>query len=344
MTDNVSSVEESNQKLTWFSAPGEGFGRIPEYPEAMHPAGPDANPTATETYWFTVNLPEQRLVGSFYLRIRQASGGCAAGAWFYRGVSADPLLIDHMNYHLSGQTPSLSDGKIAIPHVGLTIEILEPGRCWRLRYSSSDGTAEADLRCEARSPVVMALSNEHFDQSMWVYGSIRLGSENIVVNAPGFRDRTWNAPRPEDKLDQPPLSYIYGMFDNGRSSFCIRGGDDPSKGVEWSDTFDLTAEQLFHGGWIYLNDELLTIKSMSKRTERDFTQKARPLSQTIAFEDSSGGHHKLVGKVVGAMYYQPWGNCGAWMSNTQWELDGKYPGVGEIQELVWSRYAKSYWK
>lgn len=336
--------EESGRKLSWFSAPGEGFGTAPADADDMHIMSVGADPAATETYWFTVNLPKQRMVGSFYLKIRQALGSCASGVWFYRGVHPDPLLVDHMNYHMSIAKPSLVDGIIDVRQVGLTIGIVEPKRRWRLAYNAPDGSASVDLECEARSPLAMTVSGEHFDQAMWCYGTVRLENETIEVNAPGFRDRTWNAPRPEDKLDQPPLSYIYGMMDEGKSSFCLRGGDDPAHGVEWSNMFDLTVEQLFHGGWLFLDDELLIVNRMSKRTRRDFSQKARPLYQEIAFEDSRGRQHMLKGDVVGAMFYQPWGNCGAWMCNTQWSLNGIHVGFGEIQELVWARYARSCWK
>jgi hypothetical protein len=336
-------VEDASKKLTWFSAPGGAFGAVPDDAELLHPVADDADPTSTETYWFVVNVPEHSLVANFYLKIRQTFQGCAAGGWIYRGIATDPLLVEHMNYHMSVPAPKLVASALHVPQAGLTFEIVKPTLNWNIRYRAKDGSAEATLACEARSPVVMTVSGEHFDQAIWCKGIIGLGDETFEIDAPGFRDRTWNAPRPEDKLDQPPLSYIYGVLDGGSASFCLRGGDDPAMGVEWQDMFPMTNAQMFHGGWLFVDGELRSIARMSKRTQRDFSVKARPLTQRIEFEDCRGAAHVLEGKVVGAMFYQPWGNVGAWMSNTEWTLDRRWTGYGEIQELMWSRYARKYW-
>lgn len=340
----MSSREASNH-LNWFTAAAVELGGVDAGCEFLHESGAvPLQPTASETYWFTVNLPEEGLVAAFYIVVRQTIPTCLAGVWMYRGLASDPLLIEHMNYRFSLPRPTFVGSRLPVAPIGLDIDVVEPMKRWTVAYHPADAGIAADIECEALMPPVLASSKEHFDQAIWCKGILRIGGRSYDVDAPGFRDRTWNAPRGEDSLAHPPLDYSWGVMERGRAAFCIRSADDPALGVEWSDRLSLPAERLFHGGWLYIDGSLYGVTRVSKRSERDFSCKGRPLSQKITFEDDQGGTHELTGQVVGAMYYHPWGNVGAWMSNTVWTLDSTLRGHGEIQELMWSGYAKACWR
>jgi hypothetical protein len=338
------SIKQANEALSWFSAHGDQFAAAPPGAEFLHELKEGADPTASETYWFAFSLADAGILAHFYTVLRQGFPSAMAGAWVYRGVAPDPLLIEHMNYRYSVPKPSFMGSRLPIPQVGLEFDIVEPTKHWSVTYRAPDGSAEAKLNCVALSPLVMAPSGEHFDQAIWCKGTLRVGNENFVVDSPGFRDRTWNAPRGEDRLNFPPLDYIWGVLDDGAASFCVRGGDDPARGAEWVGKFSLTTEQVFHGGWIFVNGELRAVTKMSKQTERDFLNKARPLTQRIELVDATGENHHIEGRSIGAMFYQPWGNVGAWMSHMQWTLNGTRSGEGEVQEMMFSEYAKAFWK
>lgn len=153
----------------------------------------------TETAWFSFNVPERRLGGWFYNQILSTQGVCNGGAWVWDDSPADALYeVRHQGLPVDVAAIDLRDAQL--PN-GNHLEVLEPLRCYRVRYHDQ-GAFEADLvftgiMAPNSHPIATApfWRARHFDQPMHVTGTIRLLGEDIVVDCLSVRDRSWG-PRP----------------------------------------------------------------------------------------------------------------------------------------------------
>ncbi len=338
-------MNEKNRtkELPWFTATSGVFGENLPVNDFVHTEVPPEPYSISETYWFNFGDPKTGLVADFYTVMRRNLDIALTGVWIYRGMNREhPMLIEHYNVQTALPPHKLEGNVISAATFGLDFEIVEPMHRAAVRYAPASGDAAADLQFEALLPMVTTAHNDHYDQAMWCKGTLRLGNETIKVDAPGFRDRTWGVARPEEALKHPPLAYIWGVVDDGRSAFNLRIGDDPEKGAEWAGAYDLGSQQIFHGGWLQIKGELRAIVKASRTTKRDASNMMKPLEVRVDFEDSAGESHVLLGRTRSAMWFLPWGNIFAWFAYLEWSLDGK-TGNGEVQDFTWPDYCRRFW-
>jgi len=151
--------------------------------------------------------------------------------------------------------------------------------------------------------MVTTAQNDHYDQAMWCKGQLTIGGEAVHLDGPAFRDRSWGTQRPEESIKHPPLAYIFGVMDGGGEAFNFRIGDDLSKGTEWTDTYDLSPRQMFHGGWFQTNGETRAIVKASRTSKRDPRNMMKPMELRIDFEDSAGQQQVLVGQPKSSFWF-----------------------------------------
>jgi len=164
----------------------------------------------TETYWFSLDIPEHRLSLQFYPVIR-ANLGIAALLVAVYGPNGDaPSSIPYWRPHWHLPLPSFEGNKFSIE--GLAYEILEPLKRYRVTYEDP-GLFSADLVYEGAADIHGTPSGSvyagHIDHPMHVTGWIKLGETRINVDAFGMRDRSWG-PRGDWKRGTR-ANYFYGI-------------------------------------------------------------------------------------------------------------------------------------
>jgi hypothetical protein len=330
-------------EVDWLRAENRGFGALTPTADFMHGKPEIDHFSVTETWWFEAIVPEHALIAHFYIAARRNLNMCAAGVWMWRGHRHHQISADHLNFRTFLPTPVIQDCVVSVPSVGLSFEILKPLETSRLSYRSPDGKTTAELEIRGLMAPVMRANEKHFEQAVWVTGTLVLEGEPFQVNGPAFRDRSWGEKRPEDSVVCPPIGWLCGVLDNGKAAFNISGFDDPERGAEWAGVYDIPPERLLNDGWIYVDGDLQKIVRMSKRTERIPTDRMRPSLVHVDFEDAAGRKHELRGLPKSGFGMHHWPNIYAWFGLTEWELDGMR-GLGDTQDYCWSDYCKRYWR
>lgn len=149
------------------------------------------DPYWTETCWFTFAVPERRLSGQLYPFFRANQNVAAGGAYFWDDQGDQPWNCVYAKnfWHLPMTGLKLSD--LQMPN-GIRYRCLEPLQKYHLCYDDPDGGDEihVDLEFTAIRPPHY-LGRSHLDQPGRYQGEIILHGERIIVDAYGFRDRSW---------------------------------------------------------------------------------------------------------------------------------------------------------
>lgn len=164
--------------------------------DAFHPIAVD-DPYWTETCWFTFTVPERKLSGQLYPFFRPNQRITSGGAFFWDDTSGDLYSCRYARNFWHLPLPESADlHDISLPN-GIRYKCLEPMKRYELHYSDPDAPDDltVDLIFEAICPPNF-LGHEredggHLDQPGRYTGTIRLESEDIPVDAFGFRDRSW---------------------------------------------------------------------------------------------------------------------------------------------------------
>jgi hypothetical protein len=165
---------------------------VTSHPDDELHAPTSADPTWTETCWFTFTVPERRLSGQLYPFFRPNQGVAAGGAYFWddHGDQVSTCVYAKNFWHLPlPRSTRLSD--LSLPN-GIRYRCLEPLTRYELRYDDPDGGDEIHvaLRFVAVTPPHY-LGASHLDQPGRFEGTLVLHGEEIRVDCYGFRDRSW---------------------------------------------------------------------------------------------------------------------------------------------------------
>ncbi len=164
--------------------------------DEFHPPTTD-DPFWTETCWFTFTVPERRLSGQLYPFFQPNQGVVSAGAYFWDQTGRTPADILHARHfwHLPIPDQPLSDIHLGN---GISYRCVEPLTRYELSYRDPDveeaDDSEGRIRAELTFTAIAEpnyLAGSHLDQPGRYQGVIVLDSEEIRVDAFGFRDRSW---------------------------------------------------------------------------------------------------------------------------------------------------------
>lgn len=317
------------------------FGSFAPADEFLHPHIACHGDTCTETQYFGFYVPEARVYAFAYLwvhpNLQTVFGGLVVCEGFKRHHLQAELFDFRANLSRSSALPE-DLRSFRLPN-SYQVDVLEPGKRMRLRYSDPRRENELDIEATAAGPVAMRANQKHFEQAMHYRGSLTLRGKSYAVDCHNVRDRSWGEPRPEDPLPFPPLTWTTGCF--GESfAFNCSAFDHPDYNPETKADFPISASQAFNDGWVFCDGELVKIKAIKKLTTRD-SRTGRPVSHVIEALDVMNRSFHITGTVVAGLPLSCWPNCVTHLGLTRWEYDGRV-GWGDTQEVQWTDYMRSF--
>ncbi|MEE2031313.1 DUF7065 domain-containing protein [Rhodococcus chondri] len=217
-----------------------GFVESDDY---LHPVSD--NFYENETFWFSFFVPERNIGAWIYVGVRQNAGITHGGLWLWDDTAVEPWDLPFYEGFSALKLPTF-DGPRLISPTGATIDVVEPGMAYNLRYNDRKRIdVELSFRGFER-PVALLRGTppypeaSHYDQTGRVTGHVILDGERIEVECCAMRDRSWG-PRTERGygrvgytwLTDPECSLLtYSVptdaTDNVHSGY-IRRGDEVSR-------------------------------------------------------------------------------------------------------------------
>ncbi|MCB1667493.1 MAG: hypothetical protein KDI24_03975 [Pseudomonadales bacterium] len=203
---------------------------------------PDADYLWTETNYFSFIIPEEGLLGSVYVVIRDGLGVMSQDVCIYSGLTdnrAEALYIDN-HQHLPSPE-KMTD--ITTPK-GLSIKTTSP-KDYRIDYLGFDDTEvhfdfkglmePFDIHDPEQSP--KATTNKesqvegsgfgtgyggHFDLTGHITGTLKLRGKEYQIDCVETMDHSWG-PRPETHM--PPIGWMHAHFGKNLAFHWIVGCD-----------------------------------------------------------------------------------------------------------------------
>ena len=266
-----------------------------------------------ETAWFGFCVPERRLAGAVYPLFRPNLGICAVGVhvWDDRATHPSEVLYSKTAWHLPMPDHDLTHLRLAN---GLRYDQLEPLRRYAIAFA--DDELELSLEFEALHPpcAPMLGPHGHLDQAGRVTGSLTVGGELIPVDCFDMRDRSWSV-----RSDTGPVAagydYAVASADHAVQAMSVTSGD----------------QGIVLAGYHLRDGELHPLTGGTRTVERDH---GLPVRVHLEVTDAGGRTVAATGTPVNRFAFQSSPNYFAWMSLTQWAIDGA-EAWGEDQD-VWS--------
>lgn len=294
-----------------------------------------------ETYWFSFDLPELGIIGNVYCWIHTQLRMASAGVMIWQGVKRYYHQAEHFNYQQFLPYPLVTDDGVDVPEIGLKIRIVEPHVRHEIHYDDPDTNTSLRLQTRGLMPAVKAVGRPHLEQAMHVSGEMVLNGQRHAVNANSMRDRSWRGKRPEASAKHPPIAYVNGISLDGTVAFNFCGSDDPDRGADWADRYDIPKSALFLEGWVHREGRLHKIVGMSRVTVRDPDDFNRVLSWECTLQDEDGRQHVIKATRQAAMPFAPWYNIFCDWLQMRFELDGGIVGYAMSNESFWGDYART---
>lgn len=284
----------------------------------------------TETQYFGFSVPEHDIHAFLYLWYHPNLNVLAAGPMVMQGVK--PIgqaseIFDYRNYLPYNQLdPGLTHFTLDSSY---SVEMLEPGRVFRLRYRDDDRDSGYDVTATAISDVLMWPSSRHFEQVMRVEGEVRLRGRNYAVDGYNVRDRSWGELRLENPVAGSPIVWTTGVFGDD-FAFNITGFDDPELDPVWLGKLPSPAPNPHKFGWMIIDGEPVVVQTARSLTKYD------PLTlmpQSVQIEVQANGRtYDIRGTIKAGAPISPWMNNRAPICLTRWECDGRV-GWGDLQQV-----------
>ncbi len=159
----------------------------------------------------------------------------------------------------------------------------------------------------------------HFDMSVRVTGTLRLGDQSWDIDCLSTMDHSWG-PRREDRF--APMVWANAHFDDGT---CFHGifSFDPATAPG--------QQHQFRHGYALVDGRVLGGKSGSFSTT-----KSGLLTQTLDWKmtDIDDVEYHITGEMLTQHPWMPYGNTYAPIAMVRWHLDKKEPGLGTYLEAV----------
>lgn len=285
------------------------------------------DPWWNESAWFGFSVPERRINGWFYFWHRPNMGLTAGGValWDDRGQHRDDCLY----YHWFPFNPLPRDGDMFDFTLsnGMSVELVQPLREYRLRFADDDLQLELDWHGTVEAQVdrlEMATSSDigafHYDQLGHVEGQIVLGGERLDVDTHHVRDRSWGVRRPFPRGLRGGLDMGWGDND---TAFCATFLSTEPVADEAS-----TSEPLAYGHFV--KDGVVSVATAG-RHEVDRAHDGTATAVRVELEDAGGRVVCAAGRPRNCLRYDDLWNVD-WML-TEWDdIDGA-PGWGEMQDM-----------
>jgi hypothetical protein len=208
-----------------------------------------------------------------------------------------------------------------------SVEMLEPGREFRLRYTDVDRKNRFDIVLSAVSSPRVWPGNGHLDQVMRAEGELWLRNQYHAVSCYSFRNRSWGEVRTEEPIPFPPISRLTGLFAED-FMFSIAGFDDPALKPQWLQGYRIVPAKTLKFGWVMVNGELLPVSAAQILTHFDPVTLI-PRAVDINIMDSRGGKFRIEGTITAGAPFNTWPSVRTVTCQVQWRC-GAFIGWGEL--------------
>ena len=282
--------------------------------DEFHAPGGD-DPYWTETCWFTFTVPERRLSGQFYPFFRTNQRVLAAGVFFWDefGTTLADACYARQFWHLPQPDEPLSD--ICLPN-GIAYRCTEPQRRWELSYDDPD-TDDPELGVSARLTFTAVarpnyLGESHLDQPGRYQGVVRLFGERVVVDAYGFRDRSWG-PRSQFGLGIHGTESVHGGY-----SYATASERDAFHAI----TMDFGGDSVAIHGYVLRDGTWSKVVSGSRSVTRRHEPSGHPETVTLDLVDELGRRLHAEGRCLNGLGFLLNPNLYTVNCLTEWSFDG----------------------
>ena len=271
----------------------------------------------TETYWFSFFVPERNIGAWIYTGVRQNAGVTHGGMWLWDHTAVDPWGIPFYENFSALKLPTFDGATLASP-TGATIEVVQPGMVYNLRYVDRK-RINAELAFHGlEQPVALRRGTppypaaSHYDQTGHVTGHVMLDGERIDVDCYAMRDRSWG-PRTERGYGR--VGYTW-LADPGCSLLTYAAPTDRTDDI--------------HSGYIRRGDDVTRIIGGERKLVRSACSLVDSLE--IAVVDGNGTELAVTGRARSRMIL-PAATSVCVNTLLEFEIDGRTV-YGEDQE-VW---------
>jgi hypothetical protein len=274
--------------------------------DEMHPVG-SPHLYWTETSWWAFNVPGHSIGGWIYMYFRPNLGISSQGIWIWDDTGPAPWQLPYFRQSYNLPMPVIENPLEM--HAGLRWEVLEPLERHRLTFDESPHAA-FELEFSARAPahaVGVSSATGHFDQAMWVNGTLRLGDREMEVDSSGFRDRTWSVR--EDTFGQGRRGfYSFGVRED--FSFHVFVIHDETGENHWLEK-----------GFVFESGNLSEVTKVKRRVLS--RRNGMPSRIDLAFTDDCGRSWHAVGQAASGSWMQSWPSFYNWVETVPWQIDGR---------------------
>ncbi|MBA3741640.1 hypothetical protein [Sporichthya sp.] len=313
------------------AAPGRP--RLDAAVESWHGHPRSDHPRWNESAWFGFMVPERNINGWLYYWHRPHMNLSAGGVAIWDGNGDEqhdclyfdwfpfythPTEGDHFNF-------TLNDGA----DTTLSVASPQPLETYEVRYEKREVSLNLSYRALAEAQAddfgasdSVSFGSFHYDQLAHVQGTIVIDGDEIPVDAPHIRDRSWGVrhafpPGLRGGLD-------LGHADDGSVSFVASMFSSESLGEDLE-----TTESLTYGHFV-MDGTLSTGVSGSRTTYRDPDGVAQRV--VMDMQDAEGRSVHAEGRPTNVLHYDMlWRTDWSLM---RWDTINGSPGYGECQDFA----------
>lgn len=301
-------------------------------PHSLHPEDnfhtPPDDVFAFESYWFSFFVPERKLMVYVYPWFRPALGIAGGGvlAWDDRGDTAWNIV--HCDYEFQTPAPNLQayvQGTTLTVPQGITIDVLEPLKSYRLRYAHRDLTFDVTFTAIHEANIATnsiggsQLFAGRIDQCGKVTGEVTIGSERIAVDCLSMRDRSWGTRR-NDNLEMN-IGYFHATASETDAFLAVSNHAAPTPHSN-DENAPIVTGYLMQDGIIHP----LTKGTATFRRKPD----GAPNGCNLEATDAAGRTLRASGQAMNAFAFQPFSGMFNWSSLATWQFNAQ-TCVGELQ-------------
>ena len=310
---------------------GKPFDEITVADEYLHGAPADGHYAATETSYYSFNIPEERLNGEIYVWLHPVLKLMSASIYIWTGNRASTLACEYVNHFHYLPYPSGDLAEYSIDEIGLRVKVIEPLRRIQIGHSDSDREVSLELTLEAIMPPAGRPGGFHFTQAMKTAGWLNLQGKKYEIDGYASRDRSWGQARLETARKGPPLDWNVGVFSQD-FAFHVLCYEDPMRSPPWVARYggDESSMPLIWG-YVFRDSETVPVRTCSALVSRE-SDGITPRLVEMTLETVDGKTFDIRGYVNARMPWQTWQNMNVHFCQMRWECEGLI-GWGDLQDI-----------
>lgn len=299
---------------------------------------PDSADNWCETNFFSWSIPEENILGYFYLLTRPRLGVCMSDITIQDRISPvweDQLLVDNRQHMRCPET--LLD--YSLPN-GLKVKCLEPLKRYQIDYDGIEGTSihlettalmepwdmydpEMDPQAKKRSAPAWDFASKggHYELTSHVVGDAVIRGKKYKIDCVDTFDRSWGG-RAED--EQPNAIWLHAHFGQ-RLTIHLMPYADIAKTDEMGEILS---------GYVLEDGKVYGVTHVRGKVRREGIL---PMSTYVEATDVRGKTFKMTGATISAARWQPYASTCYPQCFMEWNLDGEI-GYGVHQEATSRAY------